>query len=313
MSDAETKSEQPPAFPADYVVPEVWTFEAQGGTFGASNAPTAGPRGPPRPLPRGEHPLQLHSQGTPNGQKVTILLEEYVDLLPDFEYDAWRVNIFKGDQFGSGFTEVNPNSKIPALLDYGHDDTTLGAGEPLRVFESGSVLLYLAEKLDPGVPAAARFLPPPSRPALRAECLSWLMWQMSTGPTLGGAFGHFFRYAPVKIKYAIDRAAMETKRVFDVLDRHLGGADRGGAGRTWVCGDAYTIADIAIYPWFANMYIYGPNDNESGIFLALKEYKNVNSWMDRMKARKAVRRGLQVNKAKMVERHSRADFKAEEY
>lgn len=244
---------------------------------------------------------------------MTILLEEYVDLIPDFEYDAWRVNIFKGDQFGSGFVGINPNAKIPALLDYGRAGPGPGADEPLRVFESGSILLYLAEKLDPSVPADARFLPPTSRPALRAECLSWLMWQMGTAPALGGSFGHYFRYAPVKIKYAIDRGAMEAKRVFDVLDRHLGGADRGGRGRTWVCDEAYTVADMAIYPWFANMYIYGPNDNESGIFLALKEYKNVNAWMDRMKARKAVRRGLQVNRAKMVERHSRTDFQPEEY
>eukprot|EP00584_Thalassiosira_punctigera_P016801 CAMPEP_0172559068 /NCGR_PEP_ID=MMETSP1067-20121228/82329_1 /TAXON_ID=265564 ORGANISM="Thalassiosira punctigera, Strain Tpunct2005C2" /NCGR_SAMPLE_ID=MMETSP1067 /ASSEMBLY_ACC=CAM_ASM_000444 /LENGTH=310 /DNA_ID=CAMNT_0013348575 /DNA_START=26 /DNA_END=958 /DNA_ORIENTATION=- len=310
MSDAD---EKPEAYPADYVVPEVWTFERQGGKFGGTNAPTAGARGPPKPLPRGKHPLQLHSMGTPNGQKVTILLEEYVDLIPALEYDAWRVNIFDGDQFGSGFVDANPNSKIPALLDYGHDDSTLGKDEPIRVFESGSVLVYLAEKLDARVPPESRFLPPATKPALRAECLSWLMWQMSTGPTLGGAFGHFFRYAPAKIKYAIDRAAMETKRIFDVLDGRLGGADRGGEGRTWVCGDSYTVADMAIYPWFVMMYMYGPNDVESGIFLGLKEYEHVNAWMERMKARKAVRRGMQVNRAKMAERHGRADFKPEEY
>jgi len=240
-------------------------------------------------------------------------LEEYVELLPDLEYDAWRVNIFQGEQFGAVFVEANPNSKIPALLDYGHEDPTLRKGEPISVFESGSVQLYLAEKLDPGVPATARFLPLPSQPSLRAECLSWLMWQMSTGPTLGGAFSHYFRYAPVKIRYAIDRAAMETKRVFDVLDRLLAGLDCDGSGRKWVCGDNYTIADIAIYPWFSNMYIYGPNDNVSWFFLALKDYTHANEWMDRIKLRKAVRRGLQVNKANMLERRSPADFQPEEY
>jgi len=304
----------PEAFPANYVVPKVWTFEKpQGGILGSVNAPTAGSRGPPRPLPRGEHSLQLHSMGTPNGQKITMLLEEYVSLIPNFEYDAYSVNIFKGDQFGSGFTEINPNSKIPALLDYDHSDETLPEGEPIKVFESGSVLLYLAEKFDPSVPEGMRFLPPTSKPALRAECLNWLMWQMGSAPNLGGAFGHYYRYAPVKIEYAIDRAAMEVKRLFDVLDRHLGGLD-GGEEKAWVCGDVYTVADIAIYPWFVNMFKYGPTDIESGVFLGLKEYEHVNAWMDRVGARKAVKRGMQVNRARFLpERHSRDDFKPEEY
>src|SRR5690349_14290864 len=215
----------------DYVPPKVWTWnKANGGQFASINRPIAGPTHE-KELPIGRHPLQLYSLGTPNGQKVTIMLEELLALgHSDAEYDAWLIRIGDGDQFGSGFVAVNPNSKIPALVDH-------SGPEPIRVFESGAILLYIAEKF-------GAFLPSGAGP--RAECLSWLFWQMGSAPYLGGGFGHFYAYAPVKIEYAIDRFAMETKRLLDVLDKRL-------AESKYIAGDAYTIADIAAWPWYGGL------------------------------------------------------------
>jgi GST-like protein len=275
---------------SDYTPPKVWTWnKASGGRFANINRPIAGPTSE-KELPVGKHPMQLYSLGTPNGQKVTIMLEELLALgHKGAEYDAWLIKIGEGDQFGSGFVAINPNSKIPALLDR-------SGPKPVRVFESGAILLYLAEKFGALVPTDG---------AKRAECLSWLFWQMGSAPYLGGGFGHFYAYAPTKIEYAIDRFAMETKRQLDVLDRRL-------AESKYLAGDDYTIADIAVWPWYGGLakgLLYG-----AGEFLAVHEYKNVQRWADEIGARPAVRRGRIVNRlqgdpaAQLHERHDASDF-----
>jgi GST-like protein len=275
---------------SDYTPPKVWTWnKASGGRFANINRPVAGPTSE-KELPVGKHPLQLYSLGTPNGQKVTIMLEELLALGHEgAEYDAWLIKIGEGDQFGSGFVAINPNSKIPALVDR-------SGPNPVRVFESGAILLYLAEKFGALVPTES---------AKRAECLSWLFWQMGSAPYLGGGFGHFYAYAPTKIEYAIDRFAMETKRQLDVLDRRL-------AESKYLGGDDYTIADIAVWPWYGGLakgLLYG-----AGEFLAVHEYKNVNRWADEIGARPAVKRGRIVNRlqgdpaAQLHERHDASDF-----
>ena len=275
---------------SDYTPPKVWTWnKASGGRFANINRPIAGPTAE-KELPVGKHPLQLYSLGTPNGQKVTIMLEELLALgHKGAEYDAWLIKIGEGDQFGSGFVAINPNSKIPALADR-------SGANPVRVFESGAILLYLAEKFGALVPTDS---------AKRAECLSWLFWQMGSAPYLGGGFGHFYAYAPTKIEYAIDRFAMETKRQLDVLDRRL-------AESEYLAGDDYTIADIAVWPWYGGLakgLLYG-----AGEFLAVHEYKNVNRWADEVGARPAVKRGRIVNRlqgdptAQLHERHDASDF-----
>jgi GST-like protein len=273
-----------------YVPPKVWTWNKEnGGRFANINRPIAGPTHD-KVLPVGRHPLQLYSLGTPNGVKVTVMLEELLALgHTGAEYDAWLINIGAGDQFGSGFVEVNPNSKIPALLDR-------SGPKPIRVFESGAILLYLAEKF-------GEFLP--TEPAARAECLSWLMWLMGSAPFLGGGFGHFYAYAPFKIEYAIDRYAMEVKRQLDVLDRRLGEA-------RFLAGEDYTIADMATWPWYGALVkgaVY-----EAGEFLSVKDYKNVLRWTDEIAARPAVKRGRMVNRtfgdpaSQLHERHEASDF-----
>ncbi|HEU6442219.1 MAG TPA: glutathione-dependent disulfide-bond oxidoreductase [Microvirga sp.] len=275
---------------SDYVPPKIWTWnKGSGSPAGSLNRPTAGATHE-KELPVGRHPLQLYSLGTPNGQKVTILLEELLALgHSGAEYDAWLIRIGEGDQFGSGFVAVNPNSKIPALVDR-------TGPEPIRVFESGAILLYLAEKF-------GAFLP--SEADRRAECLSWLFWQMGSAPYLGGGFGHFYAYAPLKIEYAIDRFAMETKRLLDVLDRQL-------AGNEYVAGSEYTIADMAIWPWYGGLVqgrLY-----EAGEFLSVQEYRHVRRWADAIGARPAVKRGRIVNRTfgepseQLHERHDASDF-----
>ncbi len=274
----------------EYTPPAVWTWiKTTEGRFANINRPIAGPTHD-KELPVGKHPMQLYSLGTPNGQKVTIMLEELLALgHAGAEYDAWLIKIGQGDQFGSGFVEINPNSKIPALLDR-------SGPKPIRVFESGAILMHLAEKF-------GEFLP--TEPAARAETLSWLFWQMGSAPYLGGGFGHFYAYAPVKIEYAIDRFAMETKRQLDVLDRRL-------AETAYLAGDDYTIADIAVWPWYgalAKGLLYG-----GGAFLSVQEYKNVQRWADQIGARPAVKRGRIVNRlqgepsAQLHERHDASDF-----
>src|SRR6195952_376643 len=276
--------------PSTYVPPKVWVWDkANGGEFANINRPIAGPTHD-RELPIGDHPLQLYSLATPNGQKVTILLEELLALgHSGAEYDAWLIRINEGQQFGSGFVDINPNSKIPALLD--RSGTT-----PVRVFESGAILTYLAEKFGAFLPTDA---------ALRAEALSWLFWQMASAPYLGGGFGHFYAYAPVKIEYAIDRFAMEAKREMDVLDRRL-------AVSEYIAGDSYTIADIAIFPWYGGLakgWQY-----EAAEFLAVHEYKNVLRWADQLLTRPGVVRGRKVNRirgelsSQLHERHEASDF-----
>jgi len=275
---------------SDYTPPKVWTWnKASGGRFANINRPIAGPTSE-KELPIGKHPLQLYSLGTPNGQKVTIMLEELLALgHGGAEYDAWLIKIGEGDQFGSGFVAINPNSKIPALVDR-------SGPNPVRVFESGAILLYLAEKFGALVPTES---------AGRAECLSWLFWQMGSAPYLGGGFGHFYAYAPTKIEYAIDRFAMETKRQLDVLDRRLGESK-------YLAGDDYTIADIAVWPWYGGLakgLLYG-----AGEFLAVHEYKNVQRWADAIGERPAVRRGRIVNRLQgdpanqLHERHDASDL-----
>jgi GST-like protein len=274
----------------DYTPPKVWTWnKANGGEFASINRPIAGPTHE-KELPVGKHPLQLYSLATPNGQKVTIMLEELLALgHSGAEYDAWLIRIGQGDQFSSGFVEVNPNSKIPALMDRSGD-------KPIRVFESGAILVYLAEKF-------GEFLP--TEPAARAECLSWLFWQMGSTPYVGGGLGHFYAYAPVKIEYAIDRFAMETKRLLDVLDRRL-------AESEYLAGPDYTIADIAAFPWYGGLakgWQYG-----AGEFLSVQDYKNVQRWADTILARPAVKRGRMVNRMtgelseQLRERHDAGDF-----
>ena len=273
-----------------YTPPKVWTWNKEsGGRFANINRPIAGPTHD-KDLPVGKHPMQLYSLGTPNGVKVTIMLEELLALgHSGAEYDAWLINIGSGDQFSSGFVDVNPNSKIPALMDR-------SGPEPIRVFESGAILIHLAEKF-------GAFLP--TDPAKRAECLSWLFWQVGSAPYLGGGFGHFYAYAPIKIEYAIDRFAMEVKRQMDVLDRRL-------AQSEFLGGADYTIADMAVWPWYGGMakgLLY-----EGGEFLSVHEYKNVIRWADQIGARPAVKRGRKVNRAsgdpadQLRERHDASDF-----
>jgi GST-like protein len=273
-----------------YTPPKVWAWnKANGGRFASINRPIAGPTHE-RAVPRGKHPLQLYSLGTSNGVKVTVMLEELLALgHRGAEYDAWLIRISDGDQFGSGFVEVNPNSKIPALLD-------CSTPEPIRVFESGSILMYLAEKFGALLPSA---------PRQRAECLSWLFWQMGSTPFLGGGFGHFYAYAPTKIEYAIDRFAMEVKRQMDVLNRRL-------SETPYVAGDDYTIADIAIWPWYGLLamgQLY-----EAGEFLQVSDYPHVIAWADKIAQRPAARRGRMVNRvtgpleAQLHERHDARDF-----
>jgi GST-like protein len=275
---------------SNYTPPKVWTWtKPSGGTFASINRPVAGPTHE-KELPVGKHPLQLYSLATPNGVKVTVMLEELLALgHKGAEYDAWLIRINDGDQFGSGFVAVNPNSKIPALMDR-------SGPKPIRVFESGSILLYLAEKF-------GAFLP--TEVAARAECLSWLFWQMGSAPYLGGGFGHFYAYAPTKIEYAIDRFAMEVKRQLDVLDRRL-------AESEYLGGSDYTIADIAVWPWYGSLVKGTAYD--AGEFLSVHEYKNVVRWADAIGERPAVRRGRMVNRAfgdpssQLHERHDASDF-----
>ncbi len=275
---------------ADYVPPKVWTWDKEsGGRFANINRPVAGPTHD-KALPVGKHPLQLYSLATPNGQKVTIMLEELLALGHEgAEYDAWLINIGEGEQFGSGFVEVNPNSKIPALMDR-------SGPTPIRVFESGAILIHLAEKFGAFLPTAQ---------SARAETLSWLFWQMGSAPFLGGGFGHFYAYAPAKFEYPINRFAMEVKRQLDVLDRHL-------ADNEFVAGRDYTIADMAIWPWYGGTvkgWAY-----EAGEFLSVHEYKNVLRWADQIFARPAVVRGRMVNRVfgepseQLRERHDASDF-----
>ncbi|HEY2487605.1 MAG TPA: glutathione-dependent disulfide-bond oxidoreductase [Candidatus Binataceae bacterium] len=275
---------------SEYIPPKVWTWnKASGGRFANINRPIAGPTHD-KELPVGRHPIQLYSLGTPNGVKVTIMLEELLALgHTGAEYDAWLINIGAGDQFGSGFVAVNPNSKIPALVDR-------SGPMPIRVFESGAILLYLAEKFGAFVPGEV---------GGRAECWSWLFWQMGSAPYLGGGFGHFYAYAPEKIEYAIDRYAMEVKRQLDVLDQRL-------AQSEYIAGSAYTIADMAIFPWYgalAKGELYG-----GGEFLSAQDYKNVHRWADTLIKRPAVKRGRMVNRvfgepsSQLHERHDASDF-----
>ncbi len=275
---------------SNYLPPKVWTWnKANGGQFAGINRPVSGAT-QEKELPVGRHPLQLYSLATPNGVKVTIMLEELLALgRSGAEYDAWLINIMDGDQFGSGFVAVNPNSKIPALLDRSGE-------KPIRVFESGAILLYLAEKFQAYLPTSI---------AARAECLSWLFWQMGSAPFLGGGFGHFYAYAPTKIEYAIDRFAMEVKRQLDVLDRRLGESE-------YIAGDSYTIADMAIFPWYGGLvkgWLYSAAE-----FLSVDDYKNVQRWASSVFARPAVQRGRMVNRtfgepaSQLHERHAASDF-----
>jgi GSH-dependent disulfide-bond oxidoreductase len=286
MTDAADASKnQPPG----YVPPKVWKWDAaNGGQFANINRPISGATHE-KALPVGKHPLQLYSMGTPNGVKVTILLEELLAKgFSGAEYDAWLIQIGQGDQFGSGFVEINPNSKIPAMADHSTDPVT-------RLFESGSMLFYLAEKFGAFFPAEHY---------KRAETMNWLMWQMGSAPFVGGGFGHFFNYAPFKIEYAINRYAMETKRQLHVLDTQL-------AKNEYVAGDEYTIADMAIWPWYGSIMrsAYGAQE-----FLGVDEYENVNRWVDLVGAREAVKRGTMVNRTfggpetQLRERHDASDF-----
>jgi GST-like protein len=274
-----------------YTPPSVWTWnKANGGRFANINRPIAGATHE-KDLPVGQHPLQLYSLATPNGVKVTVMLEELLALgHSGAEYDAWLVRINEGDQFGSGFVAANPNSKIPAMWDR-------SGPQPIRIFESGAILVYLAEKF------GGAFLP--NSPNERAQCLSWLFWQMGSAPFLGGGFGHFYAYAPVKIEYAIDRYAMEVKRQMDVLDQHL-------AQHRYLAGDEYTIADMAVWPWYGGLakgLLY-----EAGEFLQVQDYKHVQRWTDEIHQRPAVQRGRMVNRtwgqpeSQLPERHDAGDF-----
>ncbi|WP_428536372.1 glutathione-dependent disulfide-bond oxidoreductase [Rhodopila sp.] len=278
---------------SDYTPPKVWEWNKEnGGRFATINRPVSGSTHD-KDLPVGRHPLQLYSLGTPNGVKVTVMLEELLAIgHRGAEYDAWLIRISEGDQFGSGFVAINPNSKIPALLDR-------SGPKPIRVFETGSILMYLAEKF-------AAFLP--NDPASRAECLSWLFWQMGSAPYLGGGFGHFYAYAPIKIEYAIDRFAMEAKRQLDVLDKRL-------ADHEYLAGSAYTIADIAVWPWYGGLvkgWLYGAAE-----FLRVEDYKNVQRWADTIGDRPAAKRGRMVNRingelsSQLHERHDASDFETQ--
>ena len=279
--------------PAGYVPPRVWENTASGGAFANINRPVAGPTHD-RELPVGIHPLQLYSLGTPNGVKVTILLEELLAAgHSGAEYDAWLIKIGEGQQFGSGFVEINPNSKIPAMADH----KPKGGGDPVRLFESGSIMTYLAEKFSAFLPADGR---------ARAEVFNWLFWQMGSAPFVGGGFGHFFAYAPMKIQYAIDRYAMETKRQLDVLDRQL-------AHNEYIAGKDYSIADMAIWPWYGRLATNSSYEN-AGEFLNTQEYENLQRWTKQVGARAAVKRGTMVNKisgdlaTQLHERHDASDF-----
>ena len=274
-----------------YTPPKIWTWDKEnGGKFANINRPIAGATHE-KELPVGRHPLQIYSLATPNGQKVTIMLEELLALgHSGAEYDAWLIKIGDGEQFGSGFVGVNPNSKIPALMDR-------SGAKPIRVFESGAILMYLAEKF-------GAFLP--TEPAARAECLSWLFWQMGSAPYLGGGHGHFYHYAPYKMEYPIDRFAMEVKRQLDVLDKRL-------ANNEFIAGPDYTIADIAIFPWYGGLvkgWLYG----DSATFLSVQDYKHVNRWADQLLQRPALKRGRIVNRtsgephSQLHERHEAGDF-----
>ena len=275
---------------SEYVPPKVWTWEQpNGGTFASTNRPIAGATHDAE-LPRGKHPFQLYSMGTPNGVKVTVMFEELLAAgHAGAEYDAWLISIGKGDQFGGGFVDINPNSKIPALMDYSGD-------APLRVFESGSILVHLAEKF-------GAFLP--TDLAARTECMNWLFWQMGSAPYLGGGFGHFYAYAPYKMEYPIDRFSMEVKRQLDVLDKQL-------AENLFIAGDEYTIADMAIFPWYGNLAL-GRQYN-AGEFLDVASYKNVVAWAEKLDTRPAVKRGRMVNRTsgepheQLRERHNASDF-----
>jgi GST-like protein len=275
---------------ATYTPPKVWTWDAEsGGKFANINRPIAGATHE-KPLPHGKHPMQLHSLATPNGVKVTVLLEELLAAgYPDAEYDAYIVNIMEGEQFSSGFVDINPNSKIPALLD---TSTT----PPTRVFESGAILLYLAEKFNAFLPRDV---------AKKPECLSWLFWQMGSAPMLGGGFGHFYAYAPEKYQYPIDRYAMEVKRQLDVLDRQL-------ADKEYICGDEYTIADIAIWAWYGAMVL--GKLYEAAEFLQVESYSNLLRWAKQIDAREAVQRGKMVNRSwgepsgQLRQRNDASDF-----
>jgi len=274
----------------EYAPPKVWTWEQpNGGAFASINRPIAGSTHDAE-LPLGKHPFQLYSMGTPNGVKVTIMFEELLAAgHKDAEYDAWLISIGKGDQFGSGFVEINPNSKIPALVDN-------SGNAPLRVFESGSILVHLAEKFGAFLPADL---------AARTECMNWLFWQMGSAPYLGGGFGHFYAYAPYKMEYPINRFSMEVKRQLDVLDRQL-------AENPFVAGDQYTIADMAIFPWYGNLAL-GRQYN-AGEFLDVASYKNIVAWAEKLDARPAVKRGRMVNRTsgeaheQLRERHDASDF-----
>lgn len=277
---------------SSYTPPKVWKWETDGengGRFASINRPISGATHD-KVLPRGKHPLQLYSLATPNGVKVTIMLEELLALgHSGAEYDAYLIDIMKGDQFGSDFVAINPNSKIPALL-----DTT--TPEPTRVFESGSILLYLAEKFNTFIP---------KDPARKVECMNWLFWQMGAAPYLGGGFGHFYAYAPVKIKYCIDRFTMEVKRQLDLLDKHL-------ADKQYMCGDEYTIADIAIWPWYS--VVLSNEAYAAAEFLDAKSYKHLQRWANEIGQRQAVVRGRKVNRPfgpaedQLHERHDASDF-----
>ena len=285
MADSDPADNQPPG----YVPPRVWTWDApSGGAFASINRPVSGATFA-RELPVGRHPLQLYSMGTPNGVKVTILLEELLELgHAGAEYDAWLVNINSGDQFSSGFVAINPNSKIPAMVDHSVDP-------PVRLFESGSILFYLAEKFGAFLPADTH---------KRAETMNWLMWQMGSAPYVGGGLGHFYAYAPYKMEYPINRFAMETKRQLHVLDTHL-------ADSQFVVGDDYTIADIAIFPWYGNIM---RNSYGAAEFLSVKDYVHVERWVKMLEARPAIQRGRMVNRtfgeaeSQVRERHDARDF-----
>ena len=278
---------------SSYTPPKVWVWnQANGGKFANINRPVAGATHD-KTLPVGRHPMQLYSLATPNGVKVTVMLEELLALgHAGAEYDAWLIRINEGDQFGSGFVEINPNSKIPALMDR-------SGPEPVRIFESGAILMHLAEKVGALLP---------TEPAARAECLSWLFWQMGSAPYLGGGFGHFYAYAPAKFEYAIDRFAMEVKRQLSVLDQRL-------AHSAYLAGDAYTVADIAVWPWYGGLVkgvLY-----EAGEFLNVSEYSHVQRWAEQIAARPAVQRGRMVNRAwgdpasQLHERHEASDFETQ--
>ena len=274
----------------NYTPPKVWTWEGEsGGQFASINRPIAGSTHD-KELPVGQHPFQLYSMGTPNGVKVTVMFEELLAAGHDAEYDAWLIRITEGDQFSSGFVEINPNSKIPAMVDH-------TGPEPLRVFESGSILMHLAEKFGAFLPAAG--------PA-RTETLNWLFWQMGSAPYLGGGFGHFYAYAPEKMQYPIDRFTMETKRQLDVLDRQL-------ASRPFIAGDDYSIADMAIWPWYGNL-VLGRQYGDAATFLDAPSYTNVMAWAQKIDARPAVQRGRMVNRTfgdpatQLHERHAASDF-----